>query len=219
MARIRTIKPEFWTSEQIADCSPTARLLFIGLWNFCDDAGRHPASAKRLKMEVFPSDAIETTEVAKWIDELINAGLVVSYVVGQQWFWQVTGWHHQKIEKPTLKYPEPIDSATARRPLADSSPPEGKGREGMYKKENIKRKKPTLEEITAYCLERNDDIDPQSFLDYYDANGWVQGKGRKPIVDWKAAIRTWEKNRRAERRCQVPTAEELARYNPVTGID
>ena len=42
MARIRTIKPEFWTSEQVVDCSPTARLLFIGLWNFCDDGGVHP---------------------------------------------------------------------------------------------------------------------------------------------------------------------------------
>lgn len=34
MARIRTIKPEFWTSEQVMGCAPLARLLFIGLWNF-----------------------------------------------------------------------------------------------------------------------------------------------------------------------------------------
>ena len=48
MARIRSIKPQFWTSEQIADCSSNARLLFIGLWNFCDDCGVHPASPARL---------------------------------------------------------------------------------------------------------------------------------------------------------------------------
>lgn len=50
---------------------------------------------------------------------------------------------------------------------------------------------PTLEEIQAYCDERNNGIDAERFLDYYTANGWVQGKG-KPIKDWKATVRTWE---------------------------
>jgi len=63
MARIRSIKPQFWTSEQIADCSPNARLLFIGLWNFCDDYGVHPASPARLKMEVFPNDAFSKPDI------------------------------------------------------------------------------------------------------------------------------------------------------------
>ena len=52
---------------------------------------------------------------------------------------------------------------------------------------------PTLDEVRAYCLERQNNIDPQKFIDFYAANGWVQGKG-KPIKDWKACIRTWEKN-------------------------
>jgi len=51
---------------------------------------------------------------------------------------------------------------------------------------------PTVEEVSAYCAERNNCVDPQHFVDYYDANGWVQGKG-KPIKDWKAAVRTWER--------------------------
>ena len=53
---------------------------------------------------------------------------------------------------------------------------------------------PTLEEVRAYCQERNNDVDPQKFYDYYTANGWVQGKARKPIKDWKACVRTWERN-------------------------
>ena len=52
---------------------------------------------------------------------------------------------------------------------------------------------PTLEEVRQYCRERNSTVDPQSFIDYYTANGWIQGKG-KPIKDWKAAVRYWEKN-------------------------
>ena len=51
---------------------------------------------------------------------------------------------------------------------------------------------PTLEEVSAYCRELNSKIDPQQFIDYYTANGWVQGKG-KPIKDWKAAVRTWNR--------------------------
>ena len=52
--------------------------------------------------------------------------------------------------------------------------------------------KPTLEQIKEYCLERNNNIDSERFFNYYEANGWVQGKSRKPIKDWKACIRTWE---------------------------
>lgn len=61
-------------------------------------------------------------------------------------------------------------------------------------KEKEKRKiftPPTLAEVKAYCAERHNTVNAERFLDFYTANGWVQGKG-KPIKDWKAAIRTWE---------------------------
>lgn len=51
---------------------------------------------------------------------------------------------------------------------------------------------PTVEEVKAYCQERKNAVDPQRFVDYYTANGWVQGRGGKQIRDWKAAVRTWE---------------------------
>lgn len=52
---------------------------------------------------------------------------------------------------------------------------------------------PTVEDVKAYCLERGNSVDANIFVDFYTANGWVQGKG-KPIRDWKAAVRTWERN-------------------------
>ena len=51
---------------------------------------------------------------------------------------------------------------------------------------------PTIKEVSDYCKERNNHIDANTFVDYYTTNGWTQGKG-KPIKDWKACIRTWEK--------------------------
>lgn len=61
-------------------------------------------------------------------------------------------------------------------------------------KENNKRKnftKPTIEEVKEYCLERNNNIDAENFIDYYNSNGWKVGKN--PMKDWKATIRTWER--------------------------
>ena len=57
-----------------------------------------------------------------------------------------------------------------------------------------KFKPPTIEEIKAYCKERNNNIDAEAFFDYYTANGWVQGNQGKPLKDWKAAVKLWEKN-------------------------
>ena len=47
-----------------------------------------------------------------------------------------------------------------------------------------------------YCLERNNSIDAENFIDYYNSNGWKVGKN--PMKDWKAAIRTWEKRNKKE---------------------
>jgi len=55
-----------------------------------------------------------------------------------------------------------------------------------------KFKKPTLDEIKDYCLERKNSVDPDKFINYYDSNGWKVG--RNPMKSWQAAIRTWEKS-------------------------
>ena len=52
---------------------------------------------------------------------------------------------------------------------------------------------PTVEEVRAYCIERRNSVDAEMFVDYYTANGWMVGKSK--MKDWKAAIRTWERNR------------------------
>lgn len=51
---------------------------------------------------------------------------------------------------------------------------------------------PTVEEVEAYCFERNNRVDAEKFVDYYNSNGWRVG--RNPMKDWKAAVRTWERN-------------------------
>lgn len=54
--------------------------------------------------------------------------------------------------------------------------------------------RPKVEEVEAYCRERGNNINSQAFIDYYTANGWKVG--RNAMKDWRAAVRTWERNER-----------------------
>lgn len=56
-----------------------------------------------------------------------------------------------------------------------------------------KFKKPTLKEVIEYCTERKNGVDPNQFIDHYDSNGWRVG-GKAPMKNWKASVRTWERN-------------------------
>lgn len=74
----------------------------------------------------------------------------------------------------------------------------GKDRVGKEREEDTPPTKrtvftpPTVEEIRAYCEERKNSVDPERFHSYYSSNGWMVGKAK--MKDWKAAVRTWERN-------------------------
>lgn len=106
MARIRTVKPEFWTDEKVVECSIPARLLFIGLFNFANDVGCLERSPKRLKMQVFPADVIDCEPL---LAELISNGLLTEYSVSGVGYLLIKGFRkHQKINRPSsTKIPLP----------------------------------------------------------------------------------------------------------------
>lgn len=62
---------------------------------------------------------------------------------------------------------------------------------------------PSIDEVIAYCLERGNTVDAEQFVNFYSANGWKQGKG-KPIVDWRAAVRTWERRGESKTESKKP---------------
>jgi len=55
---------------------------------------------------------------------------------------------------------------------------------------------PKVEEVDAYCKERNNGIDAEAFIAFYESKGWMVGKNK--MKDWKAAVRTWEQKRKGE---------------------
>lgn len=168
MARIRSIKPEFWTNEKIIECSPITRLLFIGMWNFADDTGRLQFSPKTLKAQIFPADDIGNEDVARMIVELSTNGLLSVYYVDEKGYLEITGWSHQKIDRPQpSKYPAP--SSSNRRTLAtDLILREGKGEEGIIKKEGA-----SAPVVNLFPM---DDSQPSEDKSYFDRSKEILGK-------------------------------------------
>ena len=72
---------------------------------------------------------------------------------------------------------------------------------------------PTVDEVRTYCTERKNRVDPERFVDFYSANGWKQGKG-KTIVDWKAAVRTWEREDKAKQNQTQGKPADWQRVHP-----
>lgn len=81
------------------------------------------------------------------------------------------------------------------------------GKDSIEKENNKKKKRfapPTIEEVKAYCEERGNSIDAETFVNFYASKGWLVGKS--PMKDWKACVRTWEKNEAKPNKSAKPTA-------------
>jgi hypothetical protein len=105
MARIRSVKPEFWTDEDLADLSRDARLLYIGLWNIADEHGRLRGDPRYVKGQLFPyDDDLSREAVDGLVDELAKVGKVVRYQAkGSSYLFLPTLHKHQRLD--TAKVP------------------------------------------------------------------------------------------------------------------
>lgn len=114
MARIRTIKPEFFTSLTVASLPVEARLTFIGLWTHVDDEGRCVDDARLIKAAIWPLDDRLASDVELDLRALSESSLIRRYKVGERSYLAITNWReHQKINRPTrskLPAPPPVDN-------------------------------------------------------------------------------------------------------------
>lgn len=102
--------------------------------------------------------------------------------------------HQTNPEEPkqTQTVPNGVDSDSDTEIDSEIEPEIGIDSERLRSGESKKRfRPPTVEEVEAYCFERNNKVDAERFVDYYTANGWKVGKN--PMKDWKAAVRNWER--------------------------
>ena len=112
--RIRTIKPEFWRSEDIAQLDPWERLLFIGLWNYVDDNGVGKDNSAAIAGDLFVHDLENDPsiffKVESGLKHLADAGLIQRYEVDGRRYVYVSAWSlHQRINRPSrARLPLPV---------------------------------------------------------------------------------------------------------------
>lgn len=103
MARIRTVKPEFWRSPSTAQASPWARLLYIAMWNWADDYGRAEWTPRELLGFAFPHDTeppCTDEEFPSLLAEVAEHFGTVFYVNRGRRFYEIPAWdEHQKTER------------------------------------------------------------------------------------------------------------------------
>lgn len=124
MPRIRTIKPEFWSSPDTAQASPLARLTYIAMWNWADDYGRGTLNLKELEGFIFPNDDVSTLAAGtsdtsagtsytfrRVVQEVVNAFGLTIYEVDRRTYYAIPSWNeHQRTErKAKTKHPAPED--------------------------------------------------------------------------------------------------------------
>lgn len=139
MARIRSIKPDFFLNDDLADLPPLTRLFLIGLWTQADREGRLQDRPKRLKPQLVPYD---DCDVDAMLSDLERLGFIVRYQVEGQALIQVVNFlkhqapHYKEV--PSV-LPEPTSGQRQTDVEPTSGQPclqEGKGREGIGKGED-----------------------------------------------------------------------------------
>lgn len=216
MKRAALRHPKTFDLASRLGCSRPEALGFLTLlWDFTSEY------VTRGDLGRFPDGSIErycdwTGEPGKLISCLISAGWVDEHsehrLIIHDWADHCEQWVRAKVAKmgtklvgeatreatqePTREPTREPDFAGARdlSPACASPAPKPTAAQLNGPKAHT-FKPPSLDEVATYCQERSNGIDPEAFLDHYQANGWVQGRG-KPIKDWKAAVRTWEKSER-----------------------
>ena len=206
----RIIKESICTSDSIARLSWFEEVLFYRLIVNCDDFGRFDGRAAIIKNRLFPlKESLTTKAVSEAVNALVTAGMVALYEFEGKPYLYLPAWNdHQNVRAKRSKFPEPCGnvytSASICKQMNTNAPVIQSESESIsiseketrsderVKKSAPRFTAPTVVEVAAYCSERGNGVDAERFCDFYASKGWKIGK--EPMKDWKAAVRTWEKN-------------------------
>ena len=212
MAERRMFAKTIIDSDAFLDMPVTSQLLYFHLAMRADDDGFINNPKKIMRMVGCNDDDMRILVAKQFIIPFESGIIVIRH-------WKIHNYIRSDRYKPTTQ-PEKelveLDGSMVYQPATtclpdgipmvarmDTQDRLGKDRIGKVryigadeppqpsKKANVFHK-PTMEEVAAYCQERGNNIDPQRFIDHYESNGWMVG--RTKMKDWKATVRTWEKN-------------------------
>lgn len=204
MAERRMFAKSVIGSARFLRMPPSSRLLYYDLGMAADDDGVVEAFSVMRTTGAVEDDL--KVLVSKGFITVLNEDLV-AYVVD----WSKNNQIRKDRYQPSI-YQNLLVQIGAANQLATDGQPDGNQRLTQYRGVQNRTDKyssgkreaasppraarftpPTVDEVKVYCQERGSSVDPEKFVDFYSANGWKQGRN-KPIVDWKAAVRTWERS-------------------------
>lgn len=118
------------------------------------------------------------------------------------------------VETPVSETETPVSEIeTTKRNVTEQDGTERNSTEGECSSAGGRFVPPTLDEVRAYVLQRRSPVEPQAFIDFYQARGWMVGKA--PMRDWKAACRSaesWERWSRPPAQTQVTNPDRVTKY-------
>jgi len=194
MAQKRMFDRSIIETTKFLDISLTAKAIYFLLGMEADDEGF--VSAKRV-LRLYGGEVGD-------LKNLIDVGLVIPFESGVVVItdWNKNNWLDNRRIKNTEYQEEKsklcLDNGKyvlLSNRLATAQPEEYSIEQNSIEQNRREKNKsrfiiPSLSEVSNYCLERNNSVNPQSFIDFYESKGWVIGKNK--MKNWQAAVRTWE---------------------------
>lgn len=189
MAKKRMTTTQITDSDDFITMPSAAQALYLHLTNGADDDGFN----NQVQMAMYKAhagvDDLKILLAKRFILQFESGVIVIKH-------WRMANAIRKDRYTPTVFQEElkqlGIKDNGSYTWLPDGCQMVAVGKDSIGKNRIDKNIRPTLDEVIAYCRERNNNVDAQRWYDYYSANGWKVG--RNPMKDWKACVRTWERN-------------------------
>lgn len=220
MAERRMFAKSIIDSDAFLDMPVTARLLYYDLAMRADDDGFVNSPRKIMRVVGASNDDMNVLLMKKFVIAFDNGVVVIKH-------WRIHNYIQKDRYKPTnykeLKESLELDENGSYRMMdtkciqsvstSETQVRIGEDRKELESGKSVRRfTPPTIEEVKAYCQERGNSVDAQRFVDFYSSKGWKVGNS--PMKDWRAAVRTWERDDKPKQRNTLQNYQEKGVSHP-----
>jgi len=154
--------------------TPNAKLLYAEITALCNMNGKCTASTEYF-CRVYE---VSRASIQNWLSLLDKNGYITRVLIYRQGSKEILSRYIKLVDKPSIKMcTDNTNINITNTNLTDSN------KKALFKK-------PTLDEVKNYCILRKNNIEAESFIDFYESKDWLIGKNK--MKDWKACLRTWE---------------------------
>ena len=155
--------------------TPNAKLLYAEITALCNMNGKCTASTKYFATLY----NVSKTSIQNWLKILDDNNFITRHNIFKEGSQEILSRHIKLVKPPpqnNLRDNNNINITNTN--LTDSN-------------KKVRFKKPTLDDVKNYCILRQNNIDAEAFIDFYESKNWQIGKNK--MKDWKACVRTWER--------------------------